>query len=235
MKGTRQIFQDYAGRIARFISFDSHLGRVANRCVGSHRYEVEVRTQGGHSFQAFGNKNALAELSKIINEIYEIEVPKIESSRTSYNVGIVSGGTSVNTIAQSAKMLCEYRSDHIDCLAEMKARFEEIFANASAREGVDLSVKMIGERPCMGEVDLDAIDELTKHYCTAVMDVMGTDVKCGSSSTDCNIPLSLGIPALCVGVITGAGSHTREEWIEKNSLITGSEVGIQYVLALFGL
>ena len=120
LKGTRQIFADYEGRIARFVSFDSGLSSIADRCVGSHRYEVEVRTEGGHSYGAFGKTNAIAELARIINDIYSIEVPKIENSKTTYNVGIVGGGTSVNTIAQSASMLCEYRSDNEECLAIMK-------------------------------------------------------------------------------------------------------------------
>lgn len=232
LKGTRQIFRDYEGRVARFISFDSRLAHVADRCVGSHRYEVEVKTEGGHSFQAFGNKNAIAELATIASEIYQIEVPKIGQSRTTYNIGTISGGTSVNTIAQNAEMLCEYRSDHVECLASMKARFEQIFADAWAR-GVNLSVKLIGERPCMGEVDLSAIDRLTDVYREVVTDVMGVETTRGSSSTDCNIPLSLGIPALCVGVFLGGGTHTREEWVDKKSLPVGAEVGLRYLLALF--
>ena len=231
LKGTRQIFRDYAGRITRFISFDSNLGTVADRCVGSHRYEVTVRTEGGHSYLAFGNKNALAELSRIISEIYSIEVPKIGNSRTTYNVGTVSGGTSVNTIAQSAEMLCEYRSDSREALAIMQARFEQIFEATKAR-GVDLVVKRIGERPCMGDVDPNAIAALTECYRKVVLNVMGMETTCGSSSTDCNIPLSMGIPALCVGVYAGGASHTREEWIEKASLPLGAEVGLRYLLAL---
>lgn len=232
LKGTRQIFREYAGRIARFLSFDSRLGHVADRCVGSHRYHVEVRTQGGHSYQAFGNKNALAELASIISEIYSLEIPKIGNSKTTYNVGIVSGGTSVNTIAQNAQMLCEYRSDNIVCLAAMQAYFEAIFAKSRERMGVELSVQLIGERPCMGDVDLDAIGALTEDYRRVVLDVMGKEITRGSGSTDCNIPLSLGIPALCVGVFVGKGAHTREECIEKASLPVGAEVGLRYLLAL---
>ncbi len=159
LKGTKQLFSDYKGRIARFISFDGKFPRMADRCVGSHRYEVEVFTDGGHSYGAFGNKNAIAELSKIINEIYSIEVPKIDNSKTTYNVGGISGGTSVNTIAQSAKMLCEYRSDNEDCLARMKAHFERIFNDAKER-GIEVKVSLLGERPCMGDVDLSKIEEL---------------------------------------------------------------------------
>ncbi len=231
LKGTRQLFADYADRIARFISFDSCLGYVADRCVGSHRYKVTVRTQGGHSYLAFGNPNALAELSRIISAIYSLEVPKIENSRTTYNVGIVSGGTSVNTIAQKAEMLCEYRSDSREALAIMQAHFEEIFEAARAR-GVDLTVERIGERPCMGEVDLGVIAAMTEAYREVVSDVMGVETVCKSSSTDCNIPLSLGIPAICVGCITAKGVHTREEFIKKASLPVGAEVGLRYLLAL---
>ena len=231
LKGTRQLFADYAGRIARFISFDGRLSKIADRCVGSHRYEVEVKTEGGHSFGAFGNKNAIAELARIIGEIYAIEVPKIGNSKTTYNVGGISGGTSVNTIAQSAKMLCEYRSDHEACLAQMQAHFERIFEGAKAR-GIDISVKLIGERPCMGDVDLSKIEAL-KNTCQAIIEeTAGVQVTTGSSSTDCNIPLSLGVPALCIGVYSGGGTHTREEWVEKASLPVGLAVGIKIVEAI---
>ena len=231
LKGTRQLFRDYEGRIARFISFDSKLGIAADRSVGSHRYRVEVKTAGGHSYHAFGNQNAIAELSKLIGEIYQIDVPTQGNSRTTYNVGNITGGTSVNTIAEQAEMLCEYRSDNRECLEFMKARFEKIFADASDR-GVDVRVTLIGDRPCMGEVDLGAIDRMTECYRNVVRNVSGTDTKTCSSSTDCNIPLSLGIPALCVGVMRSNGSHTRGEWLDKASFPQGAEVGLRFVLEL---
>ena len=228
LKGTRQLFKDYEGRIARFVSFDSGLSSIADRCVGSHRYEVEVRTEGGHSYGAFGKKNAIAELSRIINDIYSIDVPKVENSKTTYNVGIIGGGTSVNTIAQSASMLCEYRSDNEDCLTIMKERFEGIFENAKER-GVFVSVRQVGNRPCMGKVDKAEIARLAD-LCGAIIEgATGQRVSRHSSSTDCNIPLSLGIPAICVGVYRGGGAHTREEWIEKASLPIGLEVGIKMI------
>jgi acetylornithine deacetylase/succinyl-diaminopimelate desuccinylase-like protein len=106
LAGTKQLFADYEGRIARFISFDEKFDTIADVCVGSHRYEVSVESEGGHSYLAFGKQNAIAELSKIVTEIYEIEIPKVEGSKTTYNVGEIGGGTSVNTIAQRATMLC---------------------------------------------------------------------------------------------------------------------------------
>lgn len=231
LKGTRRIFNDYAGRIAQFLSFDSNLDCISDRCVGSHRYEVEVKTEGGHSYLAFGARNAIAELAKLVASIYEIQIPKKGDSRTTYNVGIIEGGTSVNTIAQNAKMLCEYRSDDIDCLAVMQKEFERIFADAK-RRGVDVAVTRIGERPCMGDVDLAKVESMTQICEKIIREVTGMDVYRKSSSTDCNIPLSLGIPALCIGVYMGGGSHTREEWVEKASLVSGLEVGIKSVMKL---
>lgn len=225
LKGTRQIFADYAGRIGRFISFDSGLDTIANECAGSHRYEVELQTEGGHSFQKFGNANAIAKLAEMITQIYSIELPKKEGRRTTYNVGIVSGGTSVNTIAQSAKMLCEYRSEDKDCLAYMKARFEEIFAQANTPK-VKVLVNQVGDRPC-SDIASEKVEHLVNLLRPELEEVIGGPVKTKSSSTDCNIPLSMGIPALCVGVYSGGGSHTREEWVRKDSLRPGLEAAIR--------
>ena len=226
LKGTRQLFKDFEGRIKQFISFDgAKLNKIANRCAGSHRYEVEVKTCGGHSYQAFGNPNAINELSKIVNAIYSIEIPEKEGERTTYNVGSISGGTSVNTIAQSAKMLCEYRSSHKDCLAIMQKKFEEIFENARSAD-VEVIVEKIGDRPC-SNIDFAEIDKLESIIAPIIEEVTGKAPTYVSSSTDCNIPLSLGIPAICVGVYNGAGAHTREEWVEKASLVPGLEFAIK--------
>ncbi len=231
LKGTKQLCRDYAGRIAQFLSFDSQFAAIVDVCVGSHRYEVEIMTEGGHSYSAFGNKSAVAELAQMINDIYSIELPRIGSSKTTYNVGLISGGTSVNTIPQSAKMLCEYRSDNAACLAAMQEKFETIFESARAR-GASVTVTRIGERPCMGDVDVEKIDRMAEICGGILEDAANVQVERHSGSTDCNIPLSLGIPSLCIGVYNGAASHTREEWIEKASLPVGLEIGIRTALAL---
>lgn len=230
IKGTRQLFQSFQGRIRNFITFDSNLNVVNDRCVGSHRYEVEVLTEGGHSFGAFGNDNAIAKLSGIVSEIYKINVPATAGTRTTYNVGTITGGTSVNTIAQNAKMLCEYRSDDRSCLAIMQAKFEEIFEAARSSK-VQVNVKKVGDRPC-SDIDPEKIDRLKRIAVPIIEDVIGGPVSFTSSSTDCNIPLSLGIPALCVGVNIHKGTHTREEWVDKASLIPGLEIAIRLGMAL---
>ena len=230
LKGTRKIFADYAGRIKQFISLDSNLDVIADRCVGSHRYNVEVKTQGGHSFGAFGNRNAIAALSEIVGEIYSIQVPKRNESRTTYNVGTISGGTSVNTIAQNASMLCEYRSDDPVCLAEMEERFAAIFEKANNAE-TQVLVERVGNRPC-SIADPEAVEALALRAEGIITDVLGKKPARHSSSTDCNIPLSLGIPALCIGTNMHYGVHTREEWLEKASLVPGVEVALRFALDL---
>lgn len=230
LKGTRALFDAYAGRIARFLSLDSNLDTVNDHCVGSHRYAVTVQTRGGHSFGNFGNANAIAELAKIVGAIYALEVPKKAGTVTTYNVGTVTGGTSVNTIAQSANMLCEYRSNDKDCLAVMEAAFMEIFRQAE-NDRVHVTVQRVGDRPCedIGKEKIDALKELAV---PVIEDVIGKSVFFASGSTDCNIPLSLGIPALCIGANIHEGIHTRQEWVDKNSLLTGLEIAIRLGLAL---
>lgn len=225
LKGTRQIFKDYEGRIERFFSFDSQIDIINDICVGSERFEVELKTEGGHSYLAFGKKNAISELSSIITKIFEIMPPTYENSKTTFNVGTIEGGTSVNTIAQNAKMLCEYRSDNSECLTVMRNKFLEIFENART-EGVEVLVKNVGERPC-SITDYEKVKELINIAQPIIEEVTGNKVVFKSSSTDCNIPLSLGIPAICLGVCKYEGMHTREEFLYKDSLIKGIEIAIK--------
>ena len=230
LKGTRRLFADFEGRIARLISFDAQYNMLYDGCVGSHRYEVTVKTEGGHSFYAFGKSNAIAVISDIVSGIYKIEVPKKEGTRTTYNVGTVSGGTSVNTVAQEATILCEYRSDDMECLGIMKNKFEDIFG-ASRGEDVEVTVKKVGDRPC-ANVALEKVDELKRAAVPIIEDIIGENLHFGRASTDCNIPLSLGVPAICVGVNRHEGVHTREEWVDKESIIKGLEIAIKLGLAL---
>lgn len=229
--GTRQLFKDYDGRIRDFLTVDANIGGYIDLAVGSHRYEIEIRTEGGHSYSKFGNKNAIAVLSEMIAEIYKINVPEKEGAKTTYNVGTVEGGTSVNTIAQSAKMLCEYRSNDRECLEIMKGHFERIF-EAAKSDGVEVIINKVGDRPCKGDVDAVAEKRLIDAYANAVMETVGGELRNGPASTDANIPMSLGIAALDIGACISAGAHTREEYLVKSSIPEGIEVIIRTMLEL---
>lgn len=231
LKGVRHIMHSYEGRVASLVSFDGGLDGIVTTPVGSTRYRLTVRTEGGHSYSSFGNKNAIACLAAIIHEFYAQTVPQ-NGSRTTYNVGLISGGTSVNTIAQSAECLYEYRSDSQDSMELMQRSFEEIVA-AHRKAGVQIEVEVLGERPCMGEVDRAAHEGMISRFSAILERETGKTPVRHSGSTDCNIPLSVGVPAVCFGCYDGDGAHTREEYIEVPSLKAGFRVGLSSVLTAF--
>ena len=137
LKGVRKICEDYGGRIKSFCTFDSSLSSIVDRAVGSKRFRVKVRTRGGHSYNDFGNDNAIAGLASLVGKLYKIQVP--EGGKTTYNVGMISGGTSVNTIAQEAEMLYEFRSDKRENLEYMERQFMEVLDRAKAEGWTCLS------------------------------------------------------------------------------------------------
>ena len=126
-------------------------------------------------------------------------------------------------------MLCEYRSDNAECIDIMKDKFWEIFKNAE-KEDVKVNVTLVGNRPCEKGVDETERERLKKIASDVLLEVLGKPASYHAGSTDCNIPLSLGIPAICVGVYVGGGTHTREEWVEKQSIVSGFEVGLKTML-----
>lgn len=230
LKGTRQLMSDLSGRIKELISFDcSFESGMIVKAVGSERWRVLVNAEGGHSFSAFGNSNAIHELSKLIVKLYGQTVPEKAGCRTTYNVGKIEGGTSINTIAQSAEMLYEYRSDDRECLSLMRESFKTLLEEAGSGRA-SFSAELIGERPCGGEVDEAAYRELKAACAEAIKSVLGGEVRMGKGSTDANIPLSLGVPAVTFGLYSGDGEHTRGEWLRIDSLKPGLEIGLSLVL-----
>ncbi len=231
LKGIRRICGDYGGRIAQFVSLDSHIDKIVDQSVGSCRYRVTAKTVGGHSYFDYGNDNAIRILSQIVTQIYRIGIPEKQGVKTTLNVGQISGGTSINTIAQSAQMLCEYRSSDSEQLEYMESQFDEIFNNA-AKDGVTVTVEKVGERPCAKNVSPAQMARLRAATSAIVRDVIQTEPVFEAGSTDCNIPFSLGIPSICIGVYQGGGQHTREEFIYKDSLGKGLEIGIRILFEI---
>ncbi len=213
LKGSRHIVDEYGDRIKEFVTFDGNIGSIVNRAAGSHRYEVTVKAQGGHSWGNFGNTNAIAEISKLIAKLYEIEVPKIDNVRTTYNVGHIEGGRTVNTIAQEAKMLYEYRSNGREGLQYMKEAFEKTVADFRG-QGMDITVELLGERPCNGDLDPEAFEALIRKA-AETMEEFGYQAKIVSGSTDANYPLSKGIPAICAGNGVSGDPHKLSEWTDS--------------------
>lgn len=234
LKGTKQLFKDYSGRIKEYVSFDGYYnGGIVDTAVGSERYKVTCKTIGGHSYLNFGNPNAIAYMSKLINKLDEQEVPKINDVKTTYNFGVINGGTSVNTIAQDVSMLYEYRSASQKAIEIMSNNFEKAINETKCKEA-SFEIEVVGKRPGNGAIDCAKEDALVNKCFEAIAKVTGDKVlKRRASSTDSNIPLSLGIPAVTFGLVLGDGEHTREEWIKVSSLAVGLEIGLNLFLTYF--
>lgn len=229
LKGTRQIMADYGSRIAEMVSFDLQSDSIITRAVGSERWEIEVSTAGGHSYGNFGNANAIHRLSELVCKLYQQQIPEKDNTKTTFNIGTIFGGTSVNTIAQSACMTYEYRSDDPDCLEQMACQFRRILAEQDQQKA-QFSVKPIGKRPCGVKIPGDLHRKLIHRCADAIRAVYAIEPVLLSGSTDANIPLSLGIPAVTFGLYRGGGAHTRQEYIETDSLTPGLKIALYFLL-----
>ena len=233
LKGCKKIFEKYGDRVTEFVTFDGPFGpnatsgKIATVAVGSKRYKIEIDTEGGHSYSKFGNRNAIAYLASLIDTLYQIKVPT--RGKTTFNVGVISGGTSVNTIAQHAEMLYEFRSDDKDDLAEMEAHLDAALA-FYATKGIKITTTVVGYRPCGIEVDAQRHNALIARTQAAVEKYFGFIPTPGPASTDCNIPLSMGIPSVEVSCGRGGGAHTRSEFIEIDSQVSGIKLAFELIL-----
>lgn len=232
LRGTRALYERYGCRIASHVVFDTTLGNVVHEAVGSIRWRVSCDGPGGHSFKAFGTPNAIVELSRLICALDDLELPS--DAITTRNVGTVVGGTTVNSIAAHAEILFELRSTSDACLSTARESFEQTictFQSSGAHSGMHFATEVVGERPASAVTSNPALVALVEKACAATRAATGSsEVNVAPSSTDANIPLSLGIPAVCLGAVRGKGAHTREEWIETASLEDGL-VAILFMLS----
>ncbi len=223
LKGVKQILKDYEGRIQSLVSLDCNLGEIINNAVGSCRVKITVRAKGGHSYSDFGNENAIVQMSKIITRLYEKTPPT--SAKTTYNAGVIEGGSTINSIAGECSLLYEYRSESRECMQDMDAFLNETL-DFFRHQGMNIETEIIGLRPCKGNVDEDKQNELTKKAQDLISSIMHAPASLHAASTDANASLALGIPSVTIGAIVGGGAHTRDEWIELNCLKNAMSVAL---------
>lgn len=237
LKGTRKIVDDYKDRIDEFYSVDGTAAGYSDLAVGSHRYIITVKTEGGHSYGNFGNRNAIVYLSSFITELYNIHPEG--RGRITWNVGTIEGGTSVNSIADSASCSYEYRSDVKSDLVFMKNHLEKL-AELYRAKGVKVDIELVGDRPCGKRIPRRKTEKLLARVLPSVIKYFPDYYEdydplmyLHPGSTDCNIPLSQGIPSLCFGCYIGAGAHTRSEWVLAESLMPGYNALLEIISSYF--
>jgi tripeptide aminopeptidase len=197
------------------------LGQIYHRALAVRRYRITVRTSGGHSWIDYGQPSAVHELTSLATQITALKVPS--EPRTTLNVGTISGGTSVNTIAAGASLELDLRSEEQETLDGVARQVEQVSRTAS-REGVDIAVEVIGERPA-GEIPAEHPSVRLAQDC---LTRVGLEPHLNIGSTDANLPLSRGFPALTVGLTSGGGAHTLHEFIDIQPL----EKGLDQVVGL---
>lgn len=231
LKGVRQLMKDYEGKISVHVAIDGSYSSIVTNAVGSLRYRIGVHTEGGHSYGKFGNLNAIQILSSMIDTLYSYKVPA--GGKSTYNVGTISGGTSINTIAQYAEMRFEYRSDIRESLTSMNKYFLSVLDAYNNMDKVQIDCELLGERPCTGDVDPEKQEALIEKAQSIIEAFTGNRVKCESGSTDSNIPLSTGVPSICFGGHMGTGAHTREEFLNVKDLRLGMEIVAAFMMTYF--
>jgi acetylornithine deacetylase/succinyl-diaminopimelate desuccinylase-like protein len=230
----------WASKVEAFLSFDGPgVDRITNRALGSRRYRVEITGPGGHSWGDFGLPNPVHALGRAVAKLAGYPLPR--EPRTTFNVGRIEGGTSVNSIPEKAAMDVDLRSGvdaelrRLDSFFRRAIRQAADEENANRRPGdplLELKVELIGERPS-GETPADsALVELAMEATR----VLGVEPRLDQSSTDSNLPISLGIPAITLGAGgTSGSSHTLAEWYDPTDRDLGLKRALLAVLGVVGL
>ena len=239
LRGVKALFRDHTD-IDGFISIDGlGVARVVNQATGSHRYEMIFKGPGGHSFQEFGLPSAIHAMGRAIARISDLQTPS--DPKTTFTVGTVSGGTSVNAIAAEAKMTVDMRSNSTEELLKLEARLLDLVKQAVVEENarwksdkLSVEMKLIGDRPA-GMVALDApIVQATQRAVAAI--ARGPRVTFAGSSTDSNLAMSLGIPAVTIGGGGEGGNwHSRNEWYKPVEAYLAPQSALLTILVLTGL
>jgi acetylornithine deacetylase/succinyl-diaminopimelate desuccinylase-like protein len=189
-------------------------GGVYNQGLGVRRYRITARTAGGHAWGDYGSSSAIHELAALVTRLTALPISK--EKMCSLNVGVIEGGTSVNTIAAEACLELDLRSAQPAALEKLAADVEGI-VGAANRPGVTMLAEVIGDRPA-GRIPEN---HLLVRLASEILAGQGVEPGFWIGSTDANVPLSQGLPAICIGLTRGGGAHTVDEYILTAPLEAG--------------
>jgi acetylornithine deacetylase/succinyl-diaminopimelate desuccinylase-like protein len=229
LRGMRAVVERFGADAHAYLIIEGlSLSYIQHRALGVQRYRIRASTAGGHSWSDYGQPSALHELAALVTKLTAIRLP--EEPRTSLNVGRMGGGTSVNAIAAEAWLELDLRSESPRVLTEMAKTVEGLVQSANTppgtgRPGVRVEAEVIGRRPA-GE--LDASHPLVRLAENCLRE-QGIEPKLMIGSTDANVPLNRGLPALVLGVTNGAGAHTTGEFIFTEPVERGMQQLVRFV------
>jgi acetylornithine deacetylase/succinyl-diaminopimelate desuccinylase-like protein len=229
LKGMRRVVSQFGGDATYLVVEGGLFGQISHQAIGVRRYRITVTAPGGHSWGQFGSASAIHVLGQLIADISRLEVPT--SPKTTYNVGVISGGTSINTIAQSAELLLDLRSEAPEALAELESRVMVLADQLAAvyrAQGVAVERHLIGNRPA-GQ--LPASHPLVQMAADALQFVGCRQPRFVASSTDANIPLSKGYAAVCIGLTESGNAHRLDEFMNPAQLVNGTQQALLLLLA----
>lgn len=227
LRGMKAVADRFGHDVRAYLVLEgTALGHVYHRAVGVRRYRVKLRTAGGHSWSDYGQPSAVHEAALLVTRITSLPLPV--APRTTLNVGLMSGGTGVNVLASEASFELDVRSEKVETLAALIEQVETTIRSAR-RDGVEVEAEVIGKRPA-GEIP---VDHPLVQLAGSCLSELGLTPSFTAGSTDANIPLSLGYPALVLGVTTGGGAHTVNEYIDLPPVETGMQQLVGFVERVF--
>jgi acetylornithine deacetylase/succinyl-diaminopimelate desuccinylase-like protein len=223
LRGMKAVVDRFGPQVQAYLVLEGMaLGHVYHRAIGVRRYRVTARTAGGHAWSDFGQPSAVHELAGLVTQITALPVPP--APRTTLNVGRIGGGTGINVVAAEASFELDLRSESMAALNGLIGRVEELIHLAS-RPGVTVEAEVIGERPA-GELNPGHALVKLAQECLRAQEL---ESQLTSGSTDANVPLSRGYPAIVLGVSTGGGAHTVHEYIDTPPVEQGMEQLSEFV------
>ncbi len=226
LRGMKAVVNHFGAQVCAYLIVEgAAFGKIYHRAVGVHRYRISVKTAGGHAWSDYGAPSAIHELTMLTAQIASLKLSA--SPRTTLNVGRIEGGTGVNVLAAHASLELDMRSESSQSLVELVSAVDGLIEGVT-RPGVEATAETIGQR---GGGMIPAEHALVKLAESCLREV-GVEPKLIAGSTDANVPLSRGYPAIVMGITTGGAAHTPNEFIEIESLGKGMRSVAKWVEAV---
>ncbi len=216
LRGARRVLADRAAVTDVFVAVDGHLGQVVDAAVGSRRVEVTFHARGGHAWGDHGAPSAVHALGDAIHALTRVAVPR--EPRSSLNVGVVKGGSSVNAIAEDATLTVDLRSLAPGTLEALVSEGQRRVRSVARRHAVEVTFAVVGDRPAGRTADAALVAAAR-----AALARVGREASVAASSTDANAAVAAGVPAIGFGVAVGGDAHRLSEWLDPRSLGVGYE------------